>query len=602
MILFKKLYFICFFIGLNLALMAQPKRELRAVWVAHVNNIDFPSAANLTEAQQKAEFISIVDDLKRNGMNAIVVQIRTNCDAAYPSNIEPWSAFWTGRQGVGPSYDPLAFMIAECRKRGIEFHAWFNPYRAAPSATTFAAANHVRTLQPNWILAYNGLQLLDPALPEVRNYVTRVVMDVVRRYDIDAIHFDDYFYPYPVTGVTLNDDNSFANHSRGFTDRAEWRRDNINLLIKMVSDSIKAAKPYLKFGISPFGIWKNRSASQPDGSDTRGLEAFHSIYADARKWVQEGWVDYIAPQLYWSIGFSVADFSVLTAWWSNNLGARNRHLYIGHAAYRINNGGTDANWTSPNQMPAQIRLTRVTPSVVGSIFYNTTTFRRNLLGFNDSLIQNYYKSPSLVPVMNWLDTVAPPAPTALLAERRNNAVQIRWTAPTTGASEIEKVRYFVVYRFRENENINLNNSAAIRAIVADNSNTYLDSFAFGATTRFNYVVTAVDRLHNESVASVPTSVLVSSLSEEVATEARLFAPMPNPFSGLTTISFQLSKPKQISLDVFDMLGRKIHTVTEGVLPDGKHDLTFDGSYLTNGIYMIVLTTENQKIVQKIIKQ
>ncbi len=599
----RKIYLLFMGLCCYASLMAQPKRELRAVWIAHVNNIDFPSAANLTEAQQKAEFINIVDDFKRNGINAAIVQIRTNCDAAYPSTIEPWSAFWTGRQGNGPTYDPLAFMIAECRKRGIEFHAWFNPYRAAPSATTFAAPNHVRTLRPEWILAYNGMQILDPALPDVRNYVTRVVMDVVRRYDIDAVHFDDYFYPYPVVGVTLNDDNSFTNHARGFTDRAEWRRDNINLLIKMVNDSIKAVKPYVKFGISPFGIWKNRSASQPDGSDTRGLEAFHSIFADSRKWVQEGWIDYIAPQLYWSIGFSVADFSVLTAWWANNLGARNRHLYIGHGAYRINNGGTDANWTSPSQMPAQIRLTRNTPSVVGSIFYNTTTFRRNTLGFNDSLMQNLYRTTALVPTMNWLDTLAPPPPTALTAERRNNTVQLQWNAPTTGTSELEKVRYFVVYRFSNNETINLTNAAAIRALITDNITTYTDSLGTNNTNvRFQYVVTAVDRLHNESIASAPATIQIATASEIAANEAQLLTPMPNPFSEQLTLSFQLNQTKQISLDVFDMLGRKIHTVTEGVFSNGKHDLTFAGSHLTSGIYFIVLTTDNQKIIQKVIKQ
>lgn len=592
---------ILFFMAIATLTIAQPKREMRAVWIAHVNNIDFPSASNLTESQQKAEFISIVNDLKKNGINAVIVQIRTNCDASYPSDLEPWSAFWAGRQGVAPTFDPLAFMIAECRKRGLEFHAWFNPYRAAPSASTFAAANHVRTLRPEWILAYNGLQMLDPALPEVRQYVTRVVLDVLRRYDVDAIHFDDYFYPYPVTGVTLNDDNSFLAHSRGFTDRAEWRRDNINLLIKMVSDSIKIIKPYVKFGISPFGIWKNRSASQPDGSETRGLEAFHSIFADAKKWVQEGWVDYIAPQIYWSIGFSVADFGILTPWWANNLGNRNRHLYIGHAAYRINNGGTDANWTSPTQMPSQIRLARLTPSVQGSIFYNTTTFRRNPLGFNDSLMQNLYKPIALIPTMTWLDTIAPPTPLHLLTEKRDSQILIRWTAPTTGTNEIEKVRYYVVYRFRENENININNSAAIRAMVADGSTQFLDSFARNTTTRYNYVVTAVDRLHNESLPTVVSSILISPTLAASPSMLQLFNPMPNPFSGQVVIRFQLEKSQLISLDVFDVLGRKIATLTEGDKMEGIHEEIFDGSQLTNGIYFIVLKNDNQRLVQRMIK-
>jgi uncharacterized lipoprotein YddW (UPF0748 family) len=594
---------ICLFIGLSISLWAQPKREFRATWITHVNNIDFPSAANLTDAQQRAQFITIVDDLKRNGINAAIVHIRTNCDAAYPSTIEPWSAFWTGRQGAGPAYDPLAFMIDECHKRGIEFHAWFNPYRAAPTAGTFAAANHVRTLRPDWILAYNGTQILDPALPDVRAYVTRVIMDVVRRYDIDAVHFDDYFYPYPVTGVTLNDATSFANHNRGFTNINDWRRDNIDLLIKMVNDSVKAAKPYVKFGISPFGIWKNKSASQPDGSDTRGLEAFHSIYADSRKWVQEGWIDYIVPQVYWSMGYAIADFSIITRWWASNLGTRNRHLYIGHAAYRMNNGGTadPTNWAMPSQMPNQIRFTRNTPSVLGSIFYNTTTFRGNILGFNDSLKQNLYKIPALVPTMPWIDAFAPPAPQSLAAQRAATGVQLTWVAPTTGTNEMDKVNYYVVYRFAANETVDIAKSTAIRAILPANTSTYVDTLRFGATIRYNYVVTAVDRLHNESVPSPMATLLVSPTSDVSKTSLKLHTPMPNPFSNQVTIRYELQSSAAVNLAIYDILGQKIAQITEGGKMEGLHEENFDGSGLANGVYLVVLTVGNQRVTQRLVK-
>lgn len=582
-------------------LKAQPKREFRGVWIAHVNNIDFPSSANLSESQQKDQFVAILEDFKRNGINAVIIQIRTNGDASYPSNLVPWSAFWTGKQGVGPSYDPLGFMIDECHKRGLEFHAWFNPYRVAPSRTTFAANNHVRITHPQWILDYNGLQLLDPALPEVREHVTQVTMEVVRRYDIDAVHFDDYFYPYPVTGVALNDDASFVNHSRNFTSKEDWRRDNINLLIKMVSDSIKAAKPYVKFGISPFGIWKNKSSTQPDGSDTRGLESFNAIYADSRKWVQEGWIDYIAPQIYWSIGFSVANFAILAPWWASNTGTRNRHLYIGHAAYRINNGGTDANWSNPTEMPNQIKIIRNTPSVSGSIFYNTTTFRGNRLGFNDSLKQHLYTIPALVPTMQWIDGFAPTAPTNLTATRRETGIELNWTAPTAGISEFDRIKRYVVYRFIGNETVDIAKATAIRHITPTHTTTYLDTFSVESTSRFTYVVTAVDRLHNESVPSAAAALIISSSNNVAASRLILDAPIPNPFTDQVTLRFQLDNTERISLDVFDLTGRKIATITEGVKSAGQHEEIFDGSHLTNGVYIVVLSSKNRRLSQRLVK-
>ena len=357
------------FLFITLHITAQttsPKREFRAAWIAHVANIDWPSSKTLTADAQRLEFTTILDHHKQAGMNAVVVQIRASCDATYPSTIEPWSEWLTGQQGRSPNYDPLAFMIAETHKRGMEFHAWFNPYRAVVSTTSSnVAASHVSNLHPDWIQTYNTIRLLDPGLPEVRQYVVGVIMDVVRRYDIDAVHFDDYFYPYPQTGFTFADDNTFAANSRGITNKNDWRRDNVDLLIKTVGDSIKSVKKYVKFGISPFGIWKNQSSDQ-QGSATNGLQSFSDIYGDSRKWIREGLVDYIAPQLYWSMGFTAARYDVLTPWWAAN--ASGRHVYIGQAAYRINNGGTDPAWSQPNLMPNELRLNRSTPQYWAAFF------------------------------------------------------------------------------------------------------------------------------------------------------------------------------------------------------------------------------------------
>ena len=572
---------------------------MRAVWVAHVNNIDFPSSASMSESQQKAQFIAILDDFVRNNINAAIVQIRTNCDASYPSDLEPWSAFWTGKQGVGPGYDPLGFMIEECHKRNIEFHAWFNPYRAAASLSTYAADNHVRKKHPEWIMSYNGLQMLDPALPEVREYVTQVILDVVQKYDIDAVHFDDYFYPYPVTGVTLNDDASFSAYSRGFSNRADWRRDNINLLVKMVSENIKKIKPWVKFGISPFGIWKNKTASQPDASETKGLEAFHSIYADSRKWIQDGWVDYLAPQIYWSIGFSIANFGVLVPWWAQNKGNFDRHLYIGHAAYRINNGGTDPNWSSPSEMPKQINLNRNVNGVNGSIFYNTTSFRRNLLGFNDSIQNNQYKLKAFVPLMPWIDADPPAQVTGLKIARTNNGYILKWDQSPTNLGEMDKVKYYAVYRTQDINPNQIDDNAHLIAIVNHSESQYTDMNAPGE--KYIYNVTAFDRLHNESLPiSVSTSTL-STTAETINAQVELFPPYPNPFSDIVSLKYHLNSPAKVKIYLYDNAGNRLADLSPPQSMIGWNEVSYNGSHLLSGIYFITIMSSGIKISKKVIK-
>lgn len=575
-----------------------PKREFRAAWIATVSNIDFPSSKTLTPEQQRAEFINILNQHQQTGINAVIVQIRPTCDALYASSLEPWSEWLTGKQGQAPQpfYDPLVFMIAECRKRGMEFHAWFNPYRAVSNVKTakLDSTKHIAVRRPDLLLAYGDLRVLDPGKPEARNFVTNVVMDVVRRYDVDAIHFDDYFYPYPETGKVLNDDSTFSKFNRGISNRADWRRDNVDLLVRQVSDSIKSTKPWVKFGISPFGIWQNKTNNQPNGSATNGLQGYNDIYADARKWVQQGWVDYIAPQLYWSIGFAVADYGILLPWWSQN--SFGRHLYIGQAAYRVNTMTTSepSAWLNGTQLPTQIRANRIQPAVQGSIFYNTTSLNKNPLGIRDSLRTNLYRYPALIPNMAWKDNIPPPAPQGLTATITSNGVQLRWNRPSTGTSELEKIRYYVVYRFANEELTNTSAAQNIRYISPNDTTAYLDAVS-NPTLKYTYVITAVDRLHNESVASAPASVvLITALDQQLAPQTELLTNYPNPFEEETLIPYQLAKSGRVRLKIWNLLGQEITTLVDEWQTQNSYQISFRRNFLPSGVYICTLETDDFK--------
>jgi len=591
----KKIVLLVFgILVLGTALLAtaqvSPKREFRGVWIATVSNIDWPSRNTLTPDQQRAEYINILNQHQRSGINAVVVQVRSSCDAMYPSSLEPWSQWLTGRQGQAPQplYDPLLFMISEARRRGMEFHAWFNPYRAVSDARTAnLAPNHIAVTQPTWIRSYGNLRLLDPGLPEVRAYVTRVVMDVVRRYDIDAVHFDDYFYPYPETGVVFNDDSTFLRHARGFTNRNDWRRDNIDLLIKNVSDSIRSAKAWVKFGVSPFGIWQNRGTSTPLGSDTRGLQSFSDIFADSRKWAQQGWVDYSAPQLYWSIGFSAARYEVLVPWWAQN--SFGRHLYVGQGAYRINTT-TDPNWLNANEVPRQIRLNRTYPEVNGSLFFSSKSVVGNPLAFQDSLRRDFYRLPALIPSMPWKDATPPAAPT-LSASMSSQGVRLQWTRPDATAP-LDRVRQFVLYRFAGNQAVDLNRAEFIRSITPNDTTSFLDVPGNLADTRFTYVVTAVDRLYNESAGSNAVSLVVTASEDARLAQTALAQNYPNPVRNITRIGYRMAQNSKVSLRVYDLYGREVASLVDQIQPAGEYNVAFATENLSAGVYIYTLTTEH----------
>ncbi|WP_157986655.1 family 10 glycosylhydrolase [Chitinophaga alhagiae] len=494
-----RLLLLCGLLPLLVSAQKAPKRELRGAWVASYFGIDWPNK-NQTPAQQRAAFITLADHHKATGINVLYVQMRSQCDALYPSEIEPWSNDLTGVQGVPPStpWDPMAFAIEECHKRGMEFHAWLNPYRAVGNTNNLPnfAANHVAKQHPEWLLTQGTLQVLDPGLPEVRDHIMSVINDIVTRYDLDGIHFDDYFYPPAApAGVTpYNDNATFAAYPRGFTVKEDWRRDNVNLLIKRVYDSIRAQKPWVKFGVSPSGIYRN-STDPNIGSPTSGLQHYVTLFADTRRWLQEGWVDYIMPQVYWWIGQPGANYAALIPWWNNQ--AAGRHIYIGMAGYKVLDDA-NANWkTDSTQIPRQVRMNRdsLYPNIYGQSIYNTTSLRNNKNRFRDSLRLVFYSKPALLPAMPWRDNAAPTAPIALDAQQSADSVVLSWTN-TAGTGEMDRARQFVIYRSTVPQ-IDTTTADNILAITNGSETFYTDKTA-AANTTYYYAVTALDRYHNES--------------------------------------------------------------------------------------------------------
>ncbi len=387
-------------ISFNTNSSAQTKPEFRGVWVATVDNIDWPTKGNFNTEAQKAEFIKLLDMHQRNGINALVVQIRPAADAFYPSQYEPWSEWLTGVQGQPPVpyYDPLEFMITETHKRGLTFHAWMNPYRAEFTiGTSTISATHITKVHPEWFLPYGDKRYFDPGNKAVQQYVANVVKDVVSRYPVDAIHFDDYFYPYRIAGVTFPDDASYHQYGSGLT-KDDWRRSNTDSIIALLSRVIKATNKKCQFGISPFGIWRSVDRDPINGSKTKGgASNYDDLYADILLWLKNGWIDYVAPQLYWEFNHPTAPYSLLLDWWNNH--TYGRQCYIGLGIYKA---GVNRAWREPSQLPRQIEALRSKPNIQGMVFFSSKSFENNPNGWSDSLRLNYFKDPAALPPMEWL--------------------------------------------------------------------------------------------------------------------------------------------------------------------------------------------------------
>ncbi|CAM3917752.1 family 10 glycosylhydrolase [Cohnella lubricantis] len=362
---------------------------VRGAWLSSIYNLDWPSDDSYNNAsQQQEEYRKQLDDLQAMGINTVYVQVRPSGDALYPSSLVPWSKFLTGTQGKDPGYDPLAFMIEETHSRGMKFEAWFNPFRANNGTSAAGlAANHVAIQHPDWVVAASGTTYINPGIPDARQHIIDAIMEVVNKYDVDGIHLDDYFYP---SNASFDDDAAYKQYNTaGFASKADWRRDNINQFIRKLGESIHAAKPQLAFGVSPFGVWRNSSAD-PEGSNTRAsITDYDSMYADVRKWIQEEWIDYVVPQVYWSLSTSAARYDIVTDWWADAVEGTDVKLYIGHSPYKL--GTSEAGWQSAQEIIHQLQYNSKIEQVEGDVFFSAKDLLKNPLGLVP-LLSSYYGS------------------------------------------------------------------------------------------------------------------------------------------------------------------------------------------------------------------
>jgi uncharacterized lipoprotein YddW (UPF0748 family) len=460
-------------------------RELRGMWISTVTDLDWPAGPGEPPDRQRADYRRLLDTATALHLNAVFVQIRPTADAFYRSPYEPWSQWITGRQGRDPGYDVLGFMVREAHARGLEFHAWFNPYRVSRQTDLKElAATHPARRHPGWVRRYGSGLWYDPGLPQVRDLVSDVVLDVVRKYDVDGVHFDDYFYPYPESG-DFPDQVTFRRYGKGFASRADWRRDNVNALVSRVSREVHRAKPWVRFGISPFGVWRNDSTDRA-GSPTQALQSYDDIYADSRLWVKKGWVDYIAPQLYWPIGDRRADYRALTAWWARQVRGTGVGLAIGHAAYRVGEPGPFRN---PAELSRQLTVNGRHPEVSGDIFFSARDLAGDRRGIAARIVADHYARPALAPVAARRAAGPPPAPPAkVTAAARAHAVTVRWR--TSGAAR------YALYRVDGRRP----GCAPVTpgALLATATGGTVTDHSTRAGATYTYYVTALDRVHRES--------------------------------------------------------------------------------------------------------
>lgn len=452
---------ICFFLLLCLASCGifkstspPPKYEFRGVWIATVVNIDWPKHPSDAWEKQKADYLRLLNFYQNLNFNAVIVQVRTAGDAFYPSAYAPWSRFLTGAEGVAPETDedPLQWMINEAHSRGFEFHAWLNPYRATFDLNLdVLSETHDYNKHPEWMLKYGKKYYYDPGLPEVQQHLVRIMQEVVTNYDVDALHFDDYFYPYKIRGEILGDSLSYASFALPGQSLQDWRRSNVDSLVKNVQQGIKKVKPWVRFGVSPFGVWKNNS-TDPRGSDTRaGQTTYEDLYADPLLWMEQGWIDYLVPQVYWSMNLPVASHEKIVTWWANDSIASN--LYIGNAAYKIRNN-SDKAWKKKKELPNQLKLARSTPKVQGNVLFSAKSLLTDHKDVVKYIKKKYYNYPALPPpspLFEKKDLLPPELPTIQEAE---NYIQFRF-------NNREEYRYVIVYATRKTHKLTVSDPRCI---------------------------------------------------------------------------------------------------------------------------------------------
>ena len=462
---------------------ANTVREFRGAWIQCVNG----QFMGMSTADMQKTLTYQLDELQKDGANAIIFQVRPECDALYNSSIEPWSRFLTGEQGKAPSpyWDPLQWMIEQCHKRGMELHAWINPYRAKTKTTHVLSPKHIAHKRRDLVFEYDGQYILNPAYDENRQYICHVVGDILRRYDVDGLHIDDYFYPYPAAGCTIPDENLYRRNPGGHSNIGDWRRYNVNLFMKEMHDTIRAIKPWVKFGVSPFGIYRNKK-SDPNGSDTRGLQNYDDLYADVLLWINNGWVDYCVPQIYWQIGHPTADYKTLIQWWDRNASAR--PLYIGEDVERTVKYKDDDN-PNQHQMPAKYKLHDFANNVQGTVLWYAKAAVDNIGNYGKMLRNVYWRTPALQPLMPFISKKQPGKPRKVKMVWTSDGPMLFWTAPKTKSKSKDwasNAHQYAVY--------------CDGTLVAVTSDTFFKLPYVDGKTKHTYVVTSLNRIHNESKA------------------------------------------------------------------------------------------------------
>lgn len=479
-------YLLCPFVAFS-----SQKREMRGAWIATVANIDWPSNKNSKSEVQKQEMILLLDSLRNNGINAVIFQCRPTSDALYKSEIEPWSEWLTGVQGKAPSdplFDPLQFVIEESHKRCMEVHAWINPYRVTNTPDAKLSSDHIYYKKPHLFCSYGDKIYFNPGLKETEDHLIKVLRDLVVRYDVDALHLDDYFYPYPVAGKDFPDEETFKKNPRGFKNKADWRRDNVNQTVRRIHEMLMEEKPWVQFGISPFGVWRNKS-NDADGSDTKaGVTNYDHLYADVLLWAKEGWIDYIAPQLYWEIGKKAADYEILAPWWRKYMPVT-CNLYFGLYASGLEVNKTAA-WKKPNELIRQLDHNRACDiNVEGLLFYSTHYFLKNPQGLLDSLRMKYFTKEALPPEMKRGDEAFSPL------NVRVESDTLKWDPVVAEAGDV--VSSYVVYAFPDTVDCDLEDARYI--VKRQMSSAYaIEPELFSPDVGYNFTVTSLNRFRKES--------------------------------------------------------------------------------------------------------
>ncbi|MEF9952958.1 MAG: family 10 glycosylhydrolase [Clostridium sp.] len=480
--------------------------EFRSTWVSTIWNLDFPQTSGSPD-KFKSEYQKVLSSFDNMNMNAVTFQVRPAGDAFYPSKLNPWSKYLTGTQGKAPSsnFDPLKYMVDETHKKGMEYHAWFNPYRVTESKVTGKTKEQIlATLSPDnfarknpdLVILYGGKLYLNPGEPKVQQFIVDTVMEVVRNYNVDGIHFDDYFYPYDASFKKDNPDMAtYKKYGSSYKTIEDFRRGSVDNLIKNVNANIKKVKPNVKFGVSPFGIWASKD-KHPEGTvgvSKGALSSYHDSFADTRKWVREGYIDYITPQLYWSMNNNVAPYTKLVDWWGNTVKGTKCKLYVGHAVYKYKDGQASsyeaADWKDKNQIPMQIEYLRNNPNVSGSTFFSLRDLNANVAGFKSTLVSKYYTTK--VPTSG--NEVTPP-PTNIPTGKLNMYVSGLGNRVSFYDSKDSKAVKYRLYKFTGNEKVDLNNSKHILTTIDRSSKnyiTYTDS-TMNLTSTYKYVIQGLD--------------------------------------------------------------------------------------------------------------